>query len=113
MDGSAEHISGIQIDGDKLVFKFAKLDPNALMTFSQWPPLPKHLLKDSDPLQAQQAAYWQAPVGTGPFKVDEVNMNDYATFVPYEGLLGPGNWQYREDQPVSKQRQRSKSSNQC
>ncbi|MCH4887510.1 peptide ABC transporter substrate-binding protein [Acidaminobacter sp. JC074] len=90
IDGSADSISGITIDGNKVTFKFAKLDPNALMTFSQWPPLPKHLLKDTDPVQTQQSSFWQSPVGTGPFMVDEVNMNDYATFVPYEGYWEEG-----------------------
>ncbi|SHI80881.1 peptide/nickel transport system substrate-binding protein [Dethiosulfatibacter aminovorans DSM 17477] len=90
MDGSADHISGIVIDGNKVTFNFASLDPNALMTFSQWPPLPKHLLENTDPIQAQQASFWQAPVGTGPFRIEEVNMNDYATFVPYEGYWDEG-----------------------
>lgn len=90
IDGKADGISGIVIDGNKITFNFAKLDPNALLTFSQWPPLPKHLLEDTDPLQAQRAAYWQAPVGSGPFKIEEVNMNDYATFVRYEDYWDQG-----------------------
>ncbi len=89
--GNADEIKGIVIDENKAVFHFAKLDPNALMTFSQWPPLPKHLLKDTDPLQAQQAPYWQAPVGSGPFKIEEVEMNNYVTYVPYEGYWDKGN----------------------
>lgn len=69
MSGAAEGISGIEIDGRKITFKFATVDPNALLTFSQWPPLPKHLLEDTDPVQAQRAAYWQAPVGSGPSRL--------------------------------------------
>lgn len=90
IDGEAEHISGIKIDGKKITFEFAELDPNALLTFSQWPPLPKHLLKDSDPIEAQRAEYWQAPVGSGPFRIEEVSMNDYATFVPFEDYWDEG-----------------------
>ena len=90
IDGKVDEISGIVIDGNKIAFNFAKLDPNALLTFSQWPPLPKHLLKNTDPLQAQRASYWQAPVGSGPFKIEEVNMNDYATFVQYEDYWDEG-----------------------
>lgn len=93
IDGIADEISGILIEGNKVTFKFAKLDPNALLTFSQWAPLPKHLLEDTDPVQAQRAAYWQAPVGSGPFKIEEVNMNNFATFTRYEGYwdVGTGN----------------------
>lgn len=88
--GNADHISGIKIEGRKITFEFAELDPNALLTFSQWPPLPKHLLKDSDPIQAQRADFWQAPVGSGPFEIEEVSMNDYATFVPFDGYWDQG-----------------------
>ncbi|GAA0179907.1 hypothetical protein SH2C18_26980 [Clostridium sediminicola] len=90
IDGKADGISGIVIDGNKVTLNFEKLDPNALLTLSQWPPLPKHLLEDTDPIQSQQAQYWQSPVGTGPFKIDEVNMNDYATFVKYDGYWDEG-----------------------
>ncbi len=94
INGNSDEISGIVIDGNKVTFNFTKIAPNALLTFSQWAPLPKHLLKGSDPLRPQQDPYWQAPVGTGPFKIDKVNMNDYATFTRYEGYwdkTGTGN----------------------
>jgi len=90
INGKSDGISGIVIDGNKVTFKFVKLAPNALLIFSQWPPLPKHLLEGTDPLKAQQAKYWQAPVGTGPFKIGEVNMNNYATFVRYEKYWDKG-----------------------
>jgi peptide/nickel transport system substrate-binding protein len=94
INGNSDEISGIVIDGNKVTFNFTKVAPNALLTFSQWALLPKHLLKGSDPLRPQQDPYWQAPVGTGPFKIDKVNMNDYATFTRYEGYwdkTGTGN----------------------
>ena len=90
VSGQADGISGIVIDGNKITFKFATVDPNALLTFSQWPPLPKHLLADTDPVQAQRAAYWQAPVGSGPFKIEEVQMNNYSTYVRWEGYWDQG-----------------------
>lgn len=93
-DGSADSVSGIQVDGDRITISFAELDPDALFTFSQWPPLPSHLLKNSDPLKSQQDPFWQQPVGTGPFIIDDVNMNDYCALVPYKGYWdksGSGN----------------------
>ena len=54
IEGKAAGISGIVIDGRKVTFKFAELDPNALLTFSQWPPLPKHLLKDTDQFKPKE-----------------------------------------------------------
>ena len=88
--GNSKEITGIVIDGQKVTFYFEKLDPNALMTFSQWPPLPKHLLENTDPLQAQQAAYWQRPIGSGPFKIEEVKMNNYVTYVRWDEYWDKG-----------------------
>lgn len=86
--GKADHISGITISGNTITFKFAKLDPNLLLTFSQFPPLPQKYFKDVDPLQFQQATFWQSPVGSGPFRIKEVQMNDYTVMVPFEDYYG-------------------------
>ncbi|PIE35036.1 peptide ABC transporter substrate-binding protein [candidate division KSB3 bacterium] len=88
IDGQADDISGIMIDGNTITLKFAQVDPNALLTFAQFAPLPKALLAEVDPLQFQQAAFWQNPVGSGPFKVKEVQMNDYTVLVPFEAYHG-------------------------
>ncbi|WP_312641492.1 ABC transporter substrate-binding protein [Hydrogenoanaerobacterium sp.] len=85
IDGKAEEIKGITIDGNKVTFTFTEVDPNALLTFSQLPPLPKKYFDGIDPINVQQAKYFQAPVGSGPFKIKEVKMGDYTTFVPFEG----------------------------
>lgn len=79
-DGSAEEISGIAIDGNKVTFTFAELDPNALLTFSQLPPLPQAALANADPLQIQQAPFFQSPIGSGPFAIKDVKMGDYTIF---------------------------------
>lgn len=83
VDGSADGIDGIAIDGNDITITFAAANPDTLTAFSQWPPLPKHLLEDSDPINAQQASYWQYPIGSGPFMLEDVNMNDYAVLVPF------------------------------
>ncbi len=88
IDGKTEGISGIVIDGNKITFNFEKLDPNMMLTFTQFPPLPKKYFEGSDPLQFQQNSFWQKPVGSGPFKLDKVQMNDYTVAVPYEGYYG-------------------------
>jgi len=86
--GDAETISGISVDGNALTLKFAVLDPNMLVTFSQFPPLPKHKLEGVNPVELQQHPFWQYPIGSGPFKVAEVQMNDFARFVPFENYHG-------------------------
>lgn len=78
VEGSASSLSGIKVDGNKVTITFETLDPNALLTFSQWPMLPAHLLEGSNPVTFQQNAFWQKPVGTGPFKVKETVLGNYA-----------------------------------
>lgn len=87
-DGSADSISGIMVDGNTIAIEYATLDPNFLLTFSQFAPLPRHLLEGVDPLEFQQHPFWQNPIGSGPFKIKEVQMNDFVTFVPFEDYHG-------------------------
>ena len=78
LDGKASSIRGIKVDGDTVTITFSTLDPNALLTFSQWPILPSHLLAGSSPVTLQQNSFWQKPVGTGPFKVSQTVLGNYA-----------------------------------
>ena len=84
VDGSANNVSGIKLSGNKITIKFAKVDPNVLLTFSQWAPLPKKHLENIDPTKFQQHPFWQNPIGSGPYKVRDVNMNDYLVMVPFD-----------------------------
>ncbi len=86
--GTAEHISGITAEGNKLTFKFAQINPNILLAFTQFAPLPMKYFEGVEPTLIQQADYWQKPVGSGPFKLQEVKMGEYATFVPFEEYYG-------------------------
>ena len=81
-------ISDMSIDGNKITITFGTLDPNMLLTFSQFAPLPKHLLEGVNPAEFQQHPFWQNPVGSGPFKIAEVQMNDFVRFVPFEDYHG-------------------------
>ncbi len=74
---TVDNIENIDIDGNTLTITYHTLDPNALTVFSQWPILPKHLLEDSNPVTAQQDQFWQKPIGTGPFKFEELVRNNY------------------------------------
>lgn len=87
-DGSAEHIEGIAVDGNKITLTFKKVAPDALLTFTQFAPLPKKYLADTDPISLQQAKYFQSPIGSGPFMVDEVQMNNYTTLKPFDKYYG-------------------------
>jgi peptide/nickel transport system substrate-binding protein len=86
--GTARDVTGITTDRNKITFKFAKLDPNLLLTFGQFAPLPQKYFQGVDPAKFQQAPYFQNPVGSGPFMVKEAKMNDYSVYVPFKDYHG-------------------------
>lgn len=84
-DGSInETFEGIQIDGQKIIITFSKVAPDTLLTFTQFAPVPRKYFEGVDPLQVQQAAYFQAPVGCGPFMIEEVQMKNYTILKPFD-----------------------------
>lgn len=83
-----EAIDTMSIEGDVITITMSQLDPNLLLTFSQFAPLPKHLLEGVNPVEFQQDPFWQNPVGSGPFQIAEVQMNDFVRFVPFEAYHG-------------------------
>lgn len=84
IDGKADEISGIVIDGNNIEIKFEKLAPDALLTFTQFAPLPKKHLENVDPVKFQQSEFFRNPIGSGPFKVDEVKMGNYTTLAGFD-----------------------------
>ena len=86
--GEADGISGIEIDGNTLSITFVKVAPDALLTFCQFPPLPKHCFEGEDSTLFQQSKYFQSPIGSGPFKVGETAIGSYCLLVPYENYYG-------------------------
>lgn len=90
IDGKATSMSGIVVDGKKVTVKFDTVSANALQVFSQWPILPKHSLEKADPNALQQDKFWQKPIGSGPYMVDQVVLNNYATLKRWDGYYKKG-----------------------
>lgn len=88
VDGSADHISGLTTDGETITMTFSAVAPNILLSLTQFHPLPKSYFEGVDPLQLQQSDFWQKPVGSGPYMIDEVEMNDFMTLVPFPQYHG-------------------------
>lgn len=90
IDGTTEDLAGVVVDGNTVTVSFDKIAANALQVFSQWPILPKHCLENADPAALQQDQFWQKPIGSGPFMVDEVVLNNYATLKRWDGYYKQG-----------------------
>lgn len=89
-EGKTDSIAGVVIDGNKITVNFDKVSANALSVFAQWPVLPKHLLEHAAPETLQQDQFWQKPIGSGPFRTDEVVLNNYATLKRWDGYYKKG-----------------------
>ena len=61
--GDTEELEGIVIDGNNVMITFEKVAPDALLTFTQFAPLPQKYFTDVDPLQIQQAKFFQTQLG--------------------------------------------------
>lgn len=88
--GKTDNLEGVVIEGNKVTVNFEKVSANALAVFSQWPILPKHCLENASPETLQQDQFWQKPIGSGPFMVDEVVLNNYATLKRFDGYYKTG-----------------------
>lgn len=88
--GGADDLTGVVVDGNTVTINFDAISANALQVLSQWPILPQHCLQNADPNALQQDAFWQKPIGSGPFMVDEVVLNNYATLKRWDGYYKTG-----------------------
>lgn len=70
-DGSADNISGISIEGDNLVIKISQRDDSFLSGLAQLAILPKHCFEGISPQEVENSDFWQAPIGSGPYKFKE------------------------------------------
>jgi peptide/nickel transport system substrate-binding protein len=84
VSGAATSVSGVSVDGNKVTIKFKAPNANTLIAFTQWGPFPKKYFENVDPTLVQQSEFWQKPVGSGPFKVEEAKFGDFASFVPFD-----------------------------
>ena len=72
------------VDGNTINFVFKAVNVTQLQAFCQTHILPKHCLENSDASVLQQDAFWQAPIGSGPWKLESCVMGEYANLVPFE-----------------------------
>lgn len=76
--GTSDEVPGLSVEGNVLTVKLTEPVGAFLLTMAQWPPYPKHLLEDEDPLTLHLAEFWEKPIGNGPYKLTEVVPNNYA-----------------------------------
>lgn len=88
VDGTADTVSGITADGQTVTFELTSPNGDFLLAMAQWAPYPKHLLEGEDPLTLHNCSFWQAPVGSGPYKFKEFQPGSYLILEAYDGYYG-------------------------
>ena len=81
-------ISSLTADGNVITMVLDA--PYAAMCdiLAQFYILPKHCLENTDPATMDTDAFWQSPVTSGYYKVDEFSVGNYFTLVPNEYYEG-------------------------
>lgn len=88
IDGNAETISGVVADGWKLTITLTEPRMDFMSVLPPMAILPKHLLEDVDILELDTNAFWENPVGSGPYVIDEIQWDNYFTMVAREDYVG-------------------------
>lgn len=79
------NIESMEVDGNTITFTFKEVNVTQLQAFTQFHILPKHCFEGADVTMLQSNAHWQSPIGSGPWKIDQVVMGEYLNLVPFEG----------------------------
>ena len=77
----AEHISGIEVNGNDITVTLKEDDSSFLSSIGQLAILPKHCLKDVPIEDFGHCDFWKNPIGSGPYKIVENIDNKEAVLV--------------------------------
>lgn len=70
----------VKVDDRTVRFEFSEAHSDAPMDFTEWSPMPKHLLEDIPPADMRNAPFNRNPVGNGPFRFVSWQSNQQVVF---------------------------------
>jgi peptide/nickel transport system substrate-binding protein len=70
----------VKVDDRTVRFEFDTVHSDALMDFTEWSPMPKHLLEDIPPAEMRNAPFNRQPIGNGPFRFVSWEANQQVVF---------------------------------
>lgn len=89
VNGEATEMSGVSIDGNKVVIELDSPSRTFMGTMCALKILPKHLLGDVPVAELYtDEEFWSKPVGTGPYVLDKISFPDYCTVVANDNYWG-------------------------
>ena len=87
--GTAEDIRGIVVEGNTVTFRLTRTSSSFLSILGQFAILPQHCLKDANLLELHNDPFWQHPIGSGMYCLEEFNPGNYVVYTRFEGYEGP------------------------
>lgn len=85
---AAEQIAGIKVEGNVITIDMEKPSGTFLLAMGQFNIFPRHKIEGLDPLTINTSAFYDKPIGTGPYKIKEFVANDYALLEINEDYFG-------------------------
>jgi peptide/nickel transport system substrate-binding protein len=70
----------VKVDDRTVRFEFSEAHSDAPMDFTEWSPMPKHLLEGVPPADMRNAPFNRNPVGNGPFRFVSWESNQQVVF---------------------------------
>jgi peptide/nickel transport system substrate-binding protein len=70
----------VRVDDRMVRFEFREAHSDAPMDFTEWSPMPKHLLENVAPADMRNAPFNRQPVGNGPFRFVSWESNQQVVF---------------------------------
>ena len=86
--GETDRVSGISVEGNAITIQLTQKDSQFLTSIAQLAILPKHCLKDVSAENINNSSFWNKPIGSGPYKVEEANDGKEIVFVVNENYIG-------------------------
>ena len=86
---AADNVEGIRINGNVITIEMEQASGTFLLAMAQFNILPKHKTEASNPLQMNASAFFDWPIGTGPYRIKEFVPNDYALLEVFPDYFGP------------------------
>lgn len=89
VDGKAEALSGLSVEGNNIVIKLSSTDPLFPRYLTNVSILPAHCFEGVSFAEIDSyEPFWSKPIGTGQYVIDEVSFPDYFTCVRNENYWG-------------------------
>ena len=86
---AGDNIEGIRINGNVITITMERPSGTFLLAMAQFNILPRHKIEGLNPLNLNASAYYDWPIGTGPYRVKEFRPNDYALLEVFDDYFGP------------------------